>query len=157
MKKSSADGKVILKYFEGTWDISRNMSNFHSPKYNGTAEGEVKITPDPKVGLSYSEKVKVKFANGVEASGTQNYVFQLDKGVVSQYRSKFAGSKELEKMYSLEFFSNKDRLLAKHEYTCGKDLYRVEYSIYDYNNFVIQYMVTGPEKNYITQTSFIRE
>lgn len=157
MKKLPQDAKSIFKYFDGKWTISRDIKNLFAPHYNGKAEGTLKITHTPKELLNYSEEVKVKFANGFEANGAQDYIFQLNKEKLSQYRAKSRGEKELEKMYDLTFIPNKGRLLAKNEYKCGKDLYKVEYSINDYNNFSIYYTVIGPEKNYSTQTSFIRE
>jgi len=158
MKKLPEGSKDIFEYFDGKWNISRNISNFLAPEYNGKADGQVIINKLPSSSdVSYYENVEITFDNGLKTNGTQEYIFQLVDGAISQHRFKTKTTKKSEKMYDLNFIENKEGLLAVDKYQCGDDLYQVKYFINSYDDFFVQYIVTGPKKNYITQTSFVRE
>ena len=147
----------IFKYFCGKWTITRHLNNLAHPYLSASAKGKVIIKENSLDSNNYSEKVDITFLNGNKTTGSQEYIFKLIDNRISQYRFIQRGSDEIEKMYDLNFVTNKERLLACSKYKCGKDLYQVEYSINEQNNFSIKYIVSGPNKNYITQTSFIRE
>jgi hypothetical protein len=52
--------------------------------------------------------------------------------------------------------NNKDIFIANYCHLCNKDKYNSFYEIYDENKFKITYKVDGPEKNYISQTFYMR-
>lgn len=153
MKKIPISALDIFQLLKGVWSISRKFDNQIETYLSGYASGTTTIKADNKTILLYNETSQTLFNNGVKSTGATAYKFKIEQTQLHQYL--IASAKE-EHMFKLNFFAYKGRKAAKANYICGKDLYNVTYIFASDDQFQITYKVTGPRKNYITQTTFER-
>lgn len=156
MSKTIAASR-ILNLLKGEWSLKRKLINTEDRDFSGSASGTTKFLERGENALSYDESIIVNFANGTEVTATATYKFQIEKNKLHQYLVTQTNTEPEENhMFELNFFSTHRQIYAIASYICGNDNYSVRYSFSNNDSFSITYTVSGPNKNYSTETEFER-
>lgn len=141
----------IFKNLPGVWVFNRTLINIQDPKTSGEVSGLAEFRP---------------------MQGEQNLLQYYEVGTfVTNAGDKWQIKKEYffafnEKTYSIEKYFAKDDLkddlfYALNEnlegaHNCGQDKYVANYKYEndDFKEFSLTYKVTGPHKNYISETKY---
>ena len=141
----------IFKKLPGTWIFERTLNNLLQPQSSGVVNGHAKFIP---------------------VHGTQNLIHYLETGI---FETKGGAKYPITKEYFFAFNEqthNIEKYFAEHgaksglfyvlgqdlsgEHLCVKDNYKARYNYLDddFQEFSINYEVTGPQKNYSSETRY---
>ena len=147
----------ILDLLKGEWFLNRKLINVKDQDFSGSASGTTKLLESSENTLSYDETVIVNFDNGAEINTTAAYKFQIEENKLHQYIVTQTNTEPKEDhMFELAFSATSSQRYAVAAYKCGNDNYSVQYSFSSDNRFSVIYMVSGPHKDYFTETEFKR-
>lgn len=134
----------IFKSLKGNWRINRTIIGPDNTKI-GSALGEAVFLHKLNT-CEYEENVETEFSHG-KVKGSQNYLYKFNKinSVISKH------SPDGKMLYELNIESS-DRAIG--EFICEKDEYKATYNFIDNANFIINYLVKGPNKNYKISTQY---
>lgn len=147
----------ILNLLKEEWSLNRKLINAKDKDFSGSASGTTKFLECDENTLSYDERIKVNFVNGIEVDATATYKFQIEEDKLHQYLVTPTSTEPKEDhMFELDFFTTSSQICSEASYICGSDNYSVRYSFHNNDSFRITYTVSGPNKNYSTETEFER-
>lgn len=153
----TVSASTILDLLKGEWFLKRKLINVKDQDFSGSASGTTKLLESSENALSYDETVIVNFDNGAEMNTTAAYKFQVEEDKLHQYIVTQANTEQNEDhMFELDFFAATSQIYAMASYKCGNDNYSVQYSFSSDNRFSVIYIVSGPHKDYFTETEFKR-
>ena len=133
----------------GVWHFSRVISGSSAATVNGQAT--LSLT-EPDL-MRYDEKGTVLLDDGQSLIATQSYVYQPTRDSLIVH---FAGEPR-RLFHEVLLQDHTDCLRAKGYHLCDQDTYATDY-VFDaaMHTFQISHQVTGPHKNYKSETTYTR-
>jgi len=154
----------IFSMFQGKWNFFRTLSDRATGVSMGTVCGQVTFTPIKTNVLHYKEEGEFTTALGEKLSAYREYLytFNKEKDEIEKHYSKNGEDEGL--FYLLQFQSsssvNTKAVSASGNHLCLRDQYKASYEFIpnedqeSFSQFRLRYEVTGPQKNYISNTTF---
>lgn len=151
----------------GRWRFFRVFNERTTGASLGTASGEVNFVPQGKNVLHYLEKGEVTNPLGERVQAYREYLFKYNeqRDEIAKHYAKDGKDDGL--FYLLKFDHSSaypKAVSATGDHLCVKDFYKATYEFFTnnegseaINKFTLKYDVTGPNKNYITDTTFEKE
>jgi hypothetical protein len=159
MKDKNKTPSDIFDYLKGKWILDRVINNNAFSK-NIYVKGSVVIDESNLEGtLNYLENVTIDLGLDQPIDAYKKYQFVLkDDKRLMQFDCKSDNKEdEITEMYTLDFeYLKNEYPKGTGAYKCNKDIYSVVYDFLCDNKFTVEYTVTGPNKDFSTQTEFTR-
>ena len=134
-----------MRWLVGTWEFEREVRG------NATMRGTVTIVRNGETSASYQERCRVQLADGHTLQASRSYALvELHDG----FAVRLSESGEL--FEQLHFQEIGNVLVAAAAYTCVADQYRSEWRLGPENSFLVLREVSGPRKQYISESVFRR-
>ena len=128
--------------FEGEWVIARDIED-RLGGVPGRFDGVARFTVEPW-GLAYAEGGELRLGGGAALRATRRYRWIL-------------GGEGVDVFYSDgRYFHAFHWEAAEAEHLCGDDLYRVRYGFGDWPEWVAEWDVRGPRKDYRMRSTYRR-
>jgi hypothetical protein len=144
-------GREIFARLIGTWQFERTIVNTIQSNLSGTVIGEATFSPvvNNPTTLYYLEKGKLRTNNGMEFNVSKSYLYrETQSGKINVHSD--------EDHHPLLFSLNPDKQgCAKASHFCVNDVYDAGFKFGE-NEFAIDYVVQGPNKNYTSRTTYKR-
>ena len=139
---------TILKIFEsfvGNWEINRILG------HQGSATGLASFMFTKDNTLKYHEILRISLKNTPDTfSGYKTYIYEYkNEHIIKKFYEN-----PLRLFYQLTF--SKDYTKASGSHLCKADQYDAAYLFKDKNHFMLSYQVTGPHKNYVITSHFVK-
>ena len=133
-----------FSFLLGEWRVEREVSG------EARMEGWLTIREIGAGEAEYRERVSVTTAAGAVFAGSQRYVVRrLDDGFVLCFAEAGAVFEEV------RFAAGGDGVLrAEARHLCGEDWYRSAFEVGPGRQFRIRHAVSGPRKQYVSETTF---
>lgn len=140
------DIQDIFQQLSGWWEINRQISP------GGVILGEVEFEAVSDDEYAYREHGTLTLDHGDVVEGvTRSYRYIYKEGAIQVL---YADGPDDGKLFQVLEFEDKTRAQAQH--LCGQDLYQSRYEFYLPDSFSITHTVTGPKKDYVSDTIFKR-
>ena len=140
--------KKIFLSLQGKWHLSRRISGSHMAHATGSATFEETTHPNE---LQYSEDVEITLNEGTTFNGYQHYIYRLeDENKLNVYFSD-----GLRLFHSIEGTDADNTPEHKASHYCQPDTYATSY-FFSESAFQIEHRVNGPQKNYVSYTTYHR-
>ena len=136
--------KLTPADFEGSWQISRQITDFRIVE-SGTLEGEVTFTPHAQ-GLLYTERGTLRFAGGAPMAAERSYIWSFTDTDV------FVAYADGAPFHSFPMTGGPEAT----PHLCGEDMYRGTYSFVRFPDWKVTWSVKGPRKDYRSVTTYQR-
>ncbi len=138
-----AEALLLFSLLPGRWAIDRGFST--GERFSGRAV----IAREGDRGLSYEEHGTLTLPSGERFEARRRYAYELRGASLEVH---FRGDAGLEGL-----FHQIDPTTGEGTHFCDPDLYEAKYSFESDDRFRIHYRVTGPRKDYVSDTVFVRE
>ena len=143
-------------YFKGAWQFEREIIFSTSGLPYATARGEAVFTASPgeENALHYKEQGKVTLTNDIRATAFYRsylYAFNAD-GLDVFFQDELTQNFSIYQSYILE--RPHQRLVAKEQHLCNKDIYEGNYLFKDAFSFLHTTLINGPQKDFFITTHF---
>ncbi|KAL9608953.1 MAG: hypothetical protein Q9167_006237 [Letrouitia subvulpina] len=171
----------IFEKLGGIWNVSRTISSALPTYPSGVFKGEAVFEQRPptneefRAEYLYVEQGKFTTNQGVEFQASRSYVYRLEKDqdVVSAWFVKPDDNTTVDYLFHQLRFTDQDSrisnavgaekgrsVLAEGYHLCVEDHYSPFYVFSidsrELTDWSLQYSVTGPQKDYVTQTQYTR-
>ncbi|KAG6985288.1 succinate-semialdehyde dehydrogenas [NADP(+)] [Physcia stellaris] len=170
---SKLGAKVIFDELKGDWVLVRALTSaipaYPTGKFTGLATFQERSSTDPVYDLEYLYLEKGQFTTqqGITLSATRRYVYRYELGSkqISVWFVKPEDGLTVDYLFhTLEFPAvtpdAKCRTLKAH-HLCNEDNYWAEYTFSRHasrlNSFNVNYVVKGPNKDYIADAIYTRQ
>ena len=140
--------KKIFLGLQGKWHLSRQITGSHVAHATGTAIFEETAHPDE---LQYSEEVEITLDEGSKLNGYQHYIYRLE----GENKLNVYFSDGLRLFHSIEGTDADNTPEHKASHYCQPDTYATSY-FFGENTFQIKHKVDGPQKDYLSHTTYHR-
>ena len=128
----------------GSWRLERVIAG------QAVIEGVLTVRETGAGKAEYSERVTVATAEGATFSGSQRYLVEwVHDGFVLCYAETGAVFEEVRFTADTE-----GTLRAEATHLCGGDWYRSEYRLGPGRRLTVRHAVSGPRKEYVSETTF---
>ncbi|MEZ5779892.1 MAG: DUF6314 family protein [Paracoccaceae bacterium] len=131
-----------LSDFEGTWRLARDIRD-HRGGAAGRFEGRAVFTACAP-GLAYHEEGLLRIGGGPPLTAVRDYLWREAAGRIFV---DHAGGKP---------FHDFDPAQAEARHHCAPDLYKVRYDFADWPVWRAEWVVTGPRKDYVMVSEYVR-
>ncbi|KAI9890475.1 MAG: hypothetical protein M1814_003959 [Vezdaea aestivalis] len=166
--------KVVFRTLLGRWQIHRRLDSKISSSPSGTFVGEASFHPrvptDDAFDAEYLYVEDGVFTtdNGLQFNGTRRYVYRYQElcDTLSVWFVKVEENKSVDYFFhELRFTprnedSEPNRFRATSSHLCVEDLYTPSYEFTfkgtNLAEFVVEYVVKGPQKDYTSRTRYTR-
>ena len=139
----------LRAYFLGRWRVERVIRGVT------TMRGTCSFTPCGGA-LLQSEALRYQLPHSGPLEGRSQYLWEfLPGGVVQTYRSSGA-RRERSSFLRLAFAEGPASVNATDSHICERDRYEAEFRLLDAATFQVDYVVTGPKKQYTSTTVYRR-
>ena len=140
--------KIDLQYFIGEWELKREIESF------GDGEGKAIFRQETaNISELYYEEEVMFVTPTSQIEGTRKYKYaEIDKN--SEIEVYFNDGPDLGKVFLRLSFSNSK---AKCQHLCGEDIYDATYTIKSRSEFLTEYRVVGPRKDYLIRNRYLRK
>lgn len=139
-------GLKVFQALDGMWKIDRII------KPGGVMTGQVEFRPVSETQYHYTEQGRLTTeAGNVIEDVTRAYIYKFENNTIQIYYADGPDNGAL--FQTLNFI---DKSCATAEHFCGQDLYKSEYQFNFADSFTIRHIVTGPKKDYVSETVFTR-
>lgn len=148
----------IFSLFKGKWNFFRTLSDRSTGASLGSVQGKVTFTTIKPNVVLYKEEGKLTTPLGDKLQTYREYLYQYyaEKDEIEKRHVK--NGKDTGSFYLLKFQSdsttNATAISAVGEHLCVRDHYSAGYQFVTANTFSLRYEVRGPEKDYISETTF---
>ena len=147
MSEGAALGLTPAAAFDfllGEWRLEREIRG------HAAIEGLLTVSARADGAAEYREKVAVTTREGAVFSGSQRYlVTRAKNGFVLSFAETGAVFQEIYLAATAE-----GGLRGEAIHRCGEDVYRSEYALGPGRRFTVRHAVTGPRKQYVSDTAF---
>ena len=142
--KSLGNSLHKFQSLSGHWIIERII------KPGGVMIGQAEFKCLSDTEYHYIEQGTLTLDHGEDIEGVKRaYVYKFENDVIQIY---YADGPDNGKLFqALDFTSEKE---AQAEHLCGEDFYKSSYSFSFPDHFSIQHMVSGPKKDYVSETKY---
>ncbi len=142
-------GKPVFDLLLGSWTFVREVS----PHATMTGRAAIYLI---ETGLAfYHETTRVVLAGGQILNGKQSYLFRRSPPPINGFDILFPDTHQL--FHRLQFSpGNNGSLIAKSTHWCKADSYASRYKLDGDDNFYVQHLVSGPRKQYVAKTIYLR-
>ena len=159
----------IFDLLNGSWNISRQIINYKESQLCATSKGTATFYKQSNTTSLLHENVIVNWANGSTSSATKSYLFEQNDNSLLQYHFdspiNLLKNKQLDHMiisqkilmHALLFHKNKHTLSSNSLYYCGMDKYKLSFIIVSQDNFLMNYRISGPFKNFYINSIYKKE
>ena len=134
----------VLHDFLGDWRISRRIDDRLSNR-PGRFEGTARLVPEGQ-GLHYREEGTLTLGDGPAFPATRDYLWGPDRDGIAV---RFADGRPFHR------FEPQGRAPGT-DHPCGRDLYRVTYDFTAWPEWLAEWTVQGPAKDYVMLTAYRR-
>lgn len=134
----------------GDWRLEREIPG------QAVAAGVLTVAETMDGAAEYRERVVVRTTTGAEFSGSQRYlVKRLEDGFVLCFAETGAIFEEVRFTVGADCGPGLEgSLRAEAAHQCGEDWYRSTYVLGPGRRFTIRHAVSGPRKEYVSETTF---
>jgi hypothetical protein len=154
----------LFSTLQGKWGFFRTLSDRATDTSMGTVFGHVTFTPIKPNVLHYKEEGEFTTAPGQKLSAYREYLYTLNSER-NKIEKHYVNNGEDESLfYVLQFQSSpsaKAKIIsATGHHLCARDQYKATYEFSVNENpellsqFRLRYEVIGPQKNYVSDTTF---
>lgn len=143
----------LINYFDGDWSFTREIKTAKD-KLFAMAKGNATFTKDPNVdSLFYSEDGELDLKQSKKKNDFyKSYLFSFFEDHIKVF---FSGGANSEQLYQ-EYKYKANRITPISGHACNRDFYNTEYLIIDHNQFKQVTKISGPQKDFLITTVFIR-
>ena len=151
----------IFQNLHGTWSFARKIDNHKVSALSGIVTGTAHFSAITEYQLHYAESGIFTTATGAELAVKQeySYAYSPQSQEITKYFCREQQNTGL--FYELKFNGangvNGGTPIGEH--LCVRDHYSAQYdfgSKLDFSEFTLTYKVQGPDKDYITKTTYAR-
>ncbi|MDP9892046.1 hypothetical protein J2W32_004189 [Variovorax boronicumulans] len=136
----------VFDQFEGTWDLDRTIEG------KASMVGTARFRRDDAAWLKYREEGRIQLPDGQSFDGHREYVFE---GITDGFSVYFAET-PLRLFHEIAIVREGDELVGSAGHLCVADQYDSVYRFRTDGSFVIEHLVKGPRKDYLSRTVFKR-
>jgi hypothetical protein len=137
---------TVFDRLEGTWDLDRTIEG------KATMRGTARFTRHDSAWLKYREEGRIQLPDGQSFDGHREYVFE---GITDGFSVYFA-EMPLRLFHEIAIVREGDELVGSAGHLCEADQYNSVYRFRADGSFVIEHLVKGPRKDYLSRTVFKR-
>jgi len=140
----------LLAQLCGLWSISRKVSG------QASLNGNAQFTPALDGEFLYREKGVLRLHNGDEFNAERGYVFRGNDGGFAVFFDEMP--RRLFHEVTLRKSTHPSELIYGGDavHLCGQDIYASSYHFKKDGTFFIRHDVTGPRKEYVMTTNYVR-
>lgn len=131
--------------FAGTWRLARRITDRTNGQI-GHLHGSVQLTQTEQGGLHYQEEGQLQLGGGQIMQATRAYHWQFEGTAVVV---RFADGKPFHQFVPSGHVAGTD-------HPCGDDFYTVRYDFRRWPVWQAVWSVTGPRKDYVSVSDYIR-
>lgn len=137
---------TVFGLLEGAWDLDRLIEG------KATMLGTARFTRLDAGSLKYREEGRIHLPDGQSFDGHREYVFE---GIADGFSVYFAET-PLRLFHEIAIVREGDELVGSAGHLCVADQYDSVYRFRADGSFVIEHLVKGPRKDYLSRTVFKR-
>ena len=133
-----------LSDFEGHWTLKRQITD-HLGQMSGTMAGSATFRARPEGALNYQEEGTMTLASGGAFAATRRYRWCADGKDIAVFFDDGAPFHQF----------RPDGLTRGTTHLCGEDTYNVAYDFGAWPRWSATWQVTGPRKEYTSESLFV--
>jgi hypothetical protein len=137
---------TVFERLEGAWDLDRTIEG------NATMTGIAGFTRMETGQLKYREEGRIRLPDGQAFDGHREYVYERSPDGFSV----FFAEAPLRLFHGIAIVREGDALVGSAGHLCAADQYDSTYRFLADGAFVIEHLVKGPRKDYLSRTAFTR-
>jgi hypothetical protein len=137
---------TVFNRLEGAWDLDRTIEG------KATMVGVAGFTRMETGQLKYREDGRIQLPDGQAFDGHREYVYERSPDGFSV----FFAENPLRRFHDIAIVREGDALVGAAGHLCAADQYDSVYRFVADGSFVIEHLVKGPRKDYLSRTVFKR-
>jgi Family of unknown function (DUF6314) len=141
------DASQVMTRLAGAWSFDRVIEG------QGSMKGLATFAPLDAECLAYREQGRLKLQNGIELEAEREYIFRKrDRGF-----EVFFKETPPRLFHAIELAASDDGALnGSAGHLCNLDHYQSTYTFRGDGGFVVRHIVSGPRKDYVMITTYMR-